>query len=113
MDQVRLPTDRNGNPIHVHPAPDANHWGPGQPNVHVLTVGTDAPVVWNANDKANLILIDATEDVRVLVNGEALVASIGFPVRVGPPISFGIPDGGPAIAFQAIESEATVTVTEA
>lgn len=113
MDQVPLPTDRNGNPIPVHPAPNANYWGPGQPNVHVLTVGPDEPVVWQANELANLILIDTTEDVRVLIDGEAAVSVIGFPVRVGPPISFGIPDGGPVIAFQAIDSEAFVTITEA
>lgn len=99
-------------PIQVHPAPDADYWAEGQSNCHLLTVGSSEPVVWQANEQATLILVETTSDIRLLVNGAATVAGNGFPVRAGPPLSFGIPAGA-SIAIQSDAGEASVTILEA
>lgn len=99
-------------PIQVHPAPDADYWGEGESNVHVLTVTSAEPVVWQANAAATLVSIETTADIRVLVNGAATVAVSGLPIAAGKDRSFGIPAGA-SIALQAVDDEATVTVLEA
>lgn len=99
-------------PIQVHPAPDADYWDEGDSNVHVLTVGSSEPVVWQANEAATLVSIETTADIRVLVNGVATVAASGLPLAAGKDRSFGIPAGA-SIAFQAADDEATVTILEA
>lgn len=70
-------------PIQVHPAPDADYWGAGESNCHVLAVGSSEPVAWQANAGATLILVETTADVRMLVNGAATVAAAGLPLYAG------------------------------
>lgn len=99
-------------PVQVHPAPSADYWGEGESNVHVMTVTSAEPVIWQANASATLVLIESTADIRMLVNGAAAVAASGFPLRAGHQFSFGIAAGA-SIAFQATGDDATVTVLEA
>lgn len=98
-------------PVQVHPAPNADYWGEGLSNVHVLAVTTE-PITWNANAAATLVLIDASEAVRCLVNGAAAVSAGGFPIRPEQQSSFGIPQGA-SITFQAVANDTTVTILEA
>jgi hypothetical protein len=88
-------------PIQVHPAPDADYWGEGESNVHSMLVTSAEATVWEANDRATLVLVDMSEAVTMN----------GFPLRAGQQYSFGIPAGA-NIAFQAVGDDATVTVLE-
>jgi hypothetical protein len=99
-------------PLQVHPAPDADYWGEGESNVHVVAVTSAEAVVWQANASATLISIETTADIRVLANGAATVATDGLPIPAGKDRSFGIPAGA-SIAIQAVGDDATVSILEA